>query len=82
MKGHAGMIVHISLQGTCVAGFIVEPGRSARVRLFRNSGVRAPGSLDTEGDYRHASDPITVDTPEGGRRDLPTWHAPRAGCEA
>ena len=82
MKGHAGQIVHVTLQGTCIAGVIIETGRSARVRLLRHSGVRAVGSLDTEGDYRHASDPMTVDNPDGTRRDLPTWHVPRAGCEA
>ena len=80
-RPHAGQIVHVALMGTCIAGIVVESGRSSRVRLIRHSGVREPGTLDTEGDYRHASDPITVDTPEGGKRDLPTWHVPVAGCE-
>ena len=81
MQGYAGQIVHVTLQGTCIAGVLIEPGRSARVRLLRHSGVRPAGTLDTEGDYRHASNPVTVPTPEGGTRDLPTWHVPNAKCE-
>ena len=80
-KGHVGMIVHVGLPAECIGGVIVETGRSSRVRLFRNSGVRVPGALDTEGDYRHASDPIAVDMPDGGKRDLPTWHVPKPDCE-
>lgn len=81
MKGYAGQIVHVAQGSSCIAGVIVEAGRSARVRLIRHSGIRATGSLDTEGDYRHASDPMTVGNPDGTTRDLPTWHVPQAGCE-
>jgi hypothetical protein len=80
-RAHAGQIVHVGFPGGCVAGIVVEAGRSARVRLLRPSGIRPVGSHDTEGDYRHAADPMTVGTPEGGTRDLPAWHVPQAGCE-
>ncbi len=80
-KGYAGQIVHVAYAGGCVAGIIVDPGRSARVRLFRHSGIRTPGTIDTEGDYRHQSDPMVVDTPDGGKRALPAWHIPQTGCE-
>ena len=78
-QGRTGLIVHVRYHGTCYAGMILDPGRSARVRLFRPSSVGNAGHLDTEGDYRHELDPLTVEHPDGSIVTLPTWH-PIAGC--
>lgn len=75
-QGRTGLIVHVRfLNAGCVPGVILDPGRSARVRLWHPSSIGPAGHLDHEGDYRHRSDPLTVPNVDGiGSLDLPTWH--------
>lgn len=76
---YAGQIVHVTSPGFCRVGLVLasgKPGGSSRVRVFVQGIVEA-GRDDFEGDFRHATHPISVPNPPGSPqpfRTLDTWH--------
>lgn len=82
-----GPIVHVAgADGWCRPALVLEPGpRLVRVRVFVQSTLGDPGSLDWEGDVSHSSDPRTFPNPEdhgGGVRVAESWHEPDANGKA
>lgn len=74
-----GSVVHVRAPGAtyCDAGIVLrQGGRETRIRVLRPGlSPLHIGQNDMEGDYRHASDPLTVPTPDGRTYLLDTWHA-------